>query len=74
LHHPDCDCPTCECEGLGVFAYCAVADELGSDDPGVLDPAWRARCQARLEGLRQRTESPSALMLSHPSERCHVAA
>ena len=48
LHSPECDCPTCEHFTLGEFAYREIAEELGSGDPEVLDPIWRARCEARV--------------------------
>ncbi|MBL9007130.1 MAG: hypothetical protein JNJ46_22935 [Myxococcales bacterium] len=60
LHHPECVCPTCQALHVGAFAYRDVAEELGSDDPAVLDPVWRARCQARVDAyndtLRQEHE------------------
>ena len=47
-HSPECDCSTCERLTLGEFAYRELAQELGSDDPEVIDPIWRARCEARI--------------------------
>ena len=49
LHHPECICTTCERLSVGAFAYRDLAEELGSDDPAVLDPVWRERCQARVD-------------------------
>ena len=54
LHSPEHDCPLCEALGVGVFAYRALAEELGSDDPTRLDPIWRERCQARVDAYNQR--------------------
>ena len=54
LHSPEHDCPLCEALGVGVFAYRALAEELGSDDPARLDPIWRERCQARVDAYNQR--------------------
>ena len=45
LHDPECCCATCERLGLGILAYRMVADELGTDDPAVIDPIWRERCR-----------------------------
>ena len=49
LHSFEHDCPQCEALHVGVFAYREIAAELGSDDPAVIDPIWRERCQARLD-------------------------
>ena len=49
LHSFEHDCPLCEALSVGVFAYRAIAEELGSDDPAVIDPIWRERCQARID-------------------------
>ena len=49
LHSFEHDCPLCEALHVGVFAYREIAEELGSDDPAVIDPVWRARCQARVD-------------------------
>lgn len=73
-HHPDCDCPTCEQHNLGAFAYREIAEELASDDPTVIDPIWRARCQARIDDLKRRCQAPTALCLLLPPEPHHAAA
>ena len=62
LHHPECICTTCERLSVGVFAYRDLAEELGSDDPAVIDPVWRERCQARIDAYNdaQRREHEHA--------------
>lgn len=62
LHSFEHDCPLCEALHVGVFAYREIADELGSDDPAVIDPVWRARCQARVDAYNdaQRREPEHA--------------
>lgn len=52
LHSPDHDCAICERLNLGVFAYREIAAELGTDDPEIIDPIWRARCEARIVAYR----------------------
>ena len=64
LHDPECCCATCESVGLGILAYRAIADELGSDDPAVIDPIWRERC---LRILARHSSIP-------PTEKSHNAA
>lgn len=49
LHSPECDCPTCERLNVGEPGYREIAEELRSDDPAVIDPIWRERCQARVD-------------------------
>ena len=49
LHNPECDCALCEALNVGEPGYREIAQELGSDDPEVLDPIWLARCQARVD-------------------------
>ena len=68
LHHPECACPTCERLSVGAFAYREVADELGSDDPAVIDPVWRARCQARIDACNdaQRREHEQQAQSERP--------
>ena len=68
LHHGECDCPTCEGCGLGVFAYREVAEELASDDPAVIDPIWRERCQARIDAYNdaQRREHEQQAQRERP--------
>ena len=68
LHDPECCCATCERLGLGILAYRAVADELGSDDPAVIDPIWRERCQARVDAYNQalRAAAESAAVSDRP--------
>jgi hypothetical protein len=39
----------CEALNVGEPAYREIAEELGSDDPQVIDPIWRERCQARVD-------------------------
>jgi len=72
LHSPDHDCETCERLNLGMFAYREIAAELGSDDPEVIDPVWRARCEARLDAHNGQAGGALALLLS--PDRRHAAA
>ena len=68
LHHPECICTTCEGLSLGAFAYRDLAEELGSDDPAVIDPVWRARCQARVDAYNdaQRREHEQQALSERP--------
>lgn len=68
LHDPECCCTTCERLGLGILAYRAISDELGSDDPTVIDPIWRERCQARVDAYNQalRAAAESAAVSDRP--------
>lgn len=50
-HSPECDCAICEQLNLGAPLYREIAAELACDDPQVLDPIWRARCQARVDAI-----------------------
>ena len=67
LHSFEHDCPLCEALHVGVFAYRATAEELGSDDPAVIDPIWRARCQARVDAI-------ALLSRALPAVNRHAAA
>ena len=49
LHPPECVCALCEALNVGEPGYREIAEELGSDDPAVLDPIWLARCPARVD-------------------------
>ena len=49
LHPPECVCALCEALNMGEPGYREIAQELGSDDPAVIDPIWLARCQARVD-------------------------
>ena len=49
LHPPACVCALCEALNMGEPGYREIAQELGSDDPAVIDPIWLARCQARVD-------------------------
>ena len=48
LHPPECVCALCEALNVGEPGYREIAEELRSDDPAVIDPIWRERCQARV--------------------------
>ena len=74
LHRPECDCATCERLNLGEFAYREIAEELGSDDPAVLDPIWRARCMARICEHEPRSAPTVALCLFLQPGPHHAAA
>lgn len=69
-HSPECDCLTCERLGLGEFAYRELAEELGSNDPEVIDPIWRARCEARIADYARSAASqpPRSLDPDCPSD------
>jgi hypothetical protein len=69
-HSPECDCLTCERLTLGEFAYRELAEELGSDDPEVIDPIWRARCEARIADSARSAASqpPRSLDSDGPSD------
>jgi hypothetical protein len=54
LHPPECVCALCEALNVGEPGYREIAEELGSDDPAVLDPIWRERCQARVDAYNAR--------------------
>lgn len=63
LHPPECVCLLCEALNVGEPGYREIAEELGSDDPAVIDPIWRARSQARIDAcndaLREQEQSQS---------------
>ncbi len=63
LHPPECVCRLCEALNVGEPGYREIAEELGSDDPAVIDPIWRARSQARIDAfndaLREQEQSQS---------------
>jgi hypothetical protein len=73
-HSPDCDCPTCERLNVGEFAYREIAEELGSDDPAVIDPIWRARCEARIAACQAPRIEPAAFLWLLQPDRWHAAA
>jgi hypothetical protein len=61
-HDPECYCDTCSALGLGAQLYREIAEELGSDDPEVIDPIWRARSEERLAAHKsQRIEAAASL-------------
>lgn len=63
LHSPECYCETCGHLGVGAQLYREIAEELGSDDPEVLDPIWRARSEALIAAHRSRRIEPAAALL-----------
>jgi hypothetical protein len=63
-HHSECYCGTCGSLGLGAPLYREIADELGSDDPEVIDPIWRARSEARIAAHRMGHIEPAAALLT----------
>ena len=75
-HSPDCDCSTCERLTLGEFAYPELAEELGSDDPEVIEPIWRTRCEARIadyaRSAAQENFRACAPPASHPPTPCEA--
>jgi hypothetical protein len=74
LHSPECYCETCGQLGVGAQLYREIAEELASDDPEVIDPIWRARCEARVTAqLSPRIEASALLVLLQPDPR-HAAA
>ena len=75
MHSPECDCEKlCERLNLGAFAYREIAEEIASDDPEILDPIWRARCEARIAAQLSPRIEPSALLVLLQPDRRHAAA
>lgn len=74
-HDPECYCDTCGELGLGAPLYREIAEELGSDDPEVIDPIWRARSEERIAAHRSRRIEPAAALLALlQPERRYAAA
>jgi hypothetical protein len=63
LHSSECYCETCGQLGVGAQLYREIAEELASDDPEVIDPIWRAACEARIATHRQQRMEPVAALL-----------
>lgn len=75
LHSPECYCETCGQLGVGAQLYREIAEELGCDNPEVIDPIWRAHCDARITAYRSRRIEPTAaLLLLVLPERRYAAA
>ena len=75
LHSPECYCETCGVLGVGAQLYREIAEELGSDDPEVLDPIWRARGEACIAAHRSRRIEPANALLGLPQpDRRYAAA
>lgn len=54
VHHSECACLTCSLLQTGLLAYRELTEQLGSDDPAVLDPLWLRLCQQRVDDHNQR--------------------